>query len=78
MPKAMTDTTSVNSVGQGVSANELLAAALKKKAYGTITALIFDNLHSSGFSYLLNINSIFSCLFRLLILFASATSSFKN
>ena len=35
--------------------------------------LIFDNRHSSGFSYLLNSGSIFSCLFRLLILFASAT-----
>ena len=35
--------------------------------------LIFDNLHSSGFSYLLNNGSIFSCFFLLLILFASAT-----
>lgn len=35
--------------------------------------LTFDNRHSSGFSYLLYNGSIFSCFFRLLILFASAT-----
>lgn len=52
---------------------DVLAVPIEPTLTERALLLIFDSLHSSGFSYLLNNGSIFSCFFRLLILLASAT-----